>query len=191
MATLRGKSGRDMREWLWQHRMAVIPLVIVLMALATLLAYRASGNTWSFGLFSTLFNLIWWGGLYYLYARAARKRKSALEKRGIFVYLRYPGSRPGSLQDMWAGGTAACQPHQIRFQEVMSGSEVSLGRPTTLDVVSVPGPPERVSGGKAGHLPPGLMVLTLTLPHGTVEIAAEPLALEKLKQQVFHGGPVA
>ena len=180
-----------MREWFWQHRMVAIPLLIVVMALVSLLAYRSSGNTWSFGLFSTLFNLVWWGGLYFLYAREAKKRKSALEKRGIFVYLRYPGSRPGSLQDVWAGGTAACHPYQILFQEVMSGSEVPLGKPTTLDVVSVPDSPVHVAGGVAGHQPPGLMVLTLALSHGTVEIAAEPLALEKLKQLVFRGGPLA
>lgn len=192
LATLHGKFGRYMREWLWQHRMAVIPLAILLMTLLSLLAYVASGNSWSFGLYSTLFNLMWWGGLYYLYARETRKRKSALEKRGIFIYLRYPGSRPGSLQDVWAGGIAACHPHQILFQEVMSGSEVSLGRPTTLDIVGVPGPPKRISVGRARHhLPPGLMVLTLALPHGTVEIAAESLAVEQLKQQVFHAGPVA
>lgn len=73
----------------------------------------------------------------------------------------------------------------------MSGSDVSLGRPTTLEVVSAPGPPERVSGGKEGHLPPGLMVQTLALPHGTVEIAAEPLALDKLQKLVLQDGLVA
>lgn len=185
------KFGLGMREWLWKHRKAVFPLAIVLMASVSLLAHKASGNSWSFGIFATLFNLVWWGGLYYLYARQTRKRKTALEKRGLFVYLRYPGSRPGSLQDMWAGGTAACYPHQILFQEVMSGSDVPLGRPTTLDVVSLAGSPLPVSGGKTGHLPPGLNVLALALTHGTVEIAAEPSALERLEQQVLHGGPQA
>ncbi len=180
-----------MREWLWQHRAAVIPTVIVLMTLGSLLAYRASGNAWTIGLFSTVFNLVWWGGLYFLYLREARKRKSALEKRGLFVYLRYPGSRPGSLQDIWAGGTATCQANQIVFQEVMDGTEVSLGKPTTLDVVGVCTPPRRVSGDKARHLPLGLMVLTLNLPNSTVEIAAEPSTLEKLQQKVLQGGPAA
>lgn len=73
--------------------MAVIPLIIAMVALVSLLACRASGNTWSFGLFSTRFNILWQGGLYYLYAREAMKRKTALEKRGIFVCLRCPGSR--------------------------------------------------------------------------------------------------
>lgn len=63
-----------------------------------------------------------------------------------------------------------------------------LGRTTTLDVVSLAGSPQPVSGGKTGHLPPGLRVLTLALTHGTVEIAAEPSTLE---QQVLHGGPQA
>ncbi len=180
-----------MREWLWQHRAAVIPTVIALITLGSLLAYSASGNAWTTGLFSTLFNLFWWGGLYFLYIRESRKRKSALEKRGLFVYVRYPGSRPGSLQDIWAGGTATCQPSQVVFQEVMDGTEVPLGKPTPLDVGGVSAPPRRVPGEKLRHLPPGLMVLTLNLPNSTVEIAAEPSTLEKLQQKVLHGDPVA
>ena len=71
----------------------------------------------------------------------------------------------------------------------MSGSEVPLGQQKILDVLSVSGPPQRVSGGKSGHVPAGLMVLTLSLPDSTVEIAAEPSVLEKLQQQVLRGGP--
>lgn len=178
-----------MREWVWKHRMAAFPLAVVLMTFVSLLAHRASGNTWSYGIFSTLFYFVWWGGLYYLYARQTRKRKNVLATRGIFVYLRYPDSRPGSLQDMWAGGTAICHPHQIVFQEVMSGSDVPLGRPITLDILGPAGPPQSVSGGKSRRIPPGLRVLVLALPHGTVEIAAEPAALEELEQQVLRADP--
>lgn len=166
-----------------------MPAAIVLMFLVTLIAYTASGKSSSIGLIAALFNLAWWGGLSYLHSRASRKRKMSLEKRGLFVYLRYPGSRPGSLQDIWAGGTAVCQPNQVVFQEVMDGTEVPLGKPTTLDVVGVSAPPRRVSAEKAHRLPPGLMVLTLNLPNSTVEVAAESPTLEKLQQKLFKEAP--
>ncbi|WP_315913149.1 hypothetical protein [Arthrobacter sp. lap29] len=177
-----------MREWLWQHKMIAIPLMIVLMAMVSVLVYAASGNAWTYGIFSTLFNLLWWGGLSYLFARESRKRKAALEERGIFLYLRYPGSRPGSLHDIWAGGTVSCEPHRILFQEVMSGTEVSLGQPAVLEVIKVSDSPKPLAGSNARHLPPGLKVLTLILPHGSVEVAADQAALEKLQQQVLHDG---
>ena len=171
--------------------MAAYPLAIVLVASVSLLVYWTNTTLWPRAVFTTLFNLVWWAGLYYLYVRQARKRKRALEKRGIFVYIRYPGSRPGSLQDRWAGGTAACHPHQVMFQEVMSGTDVSLGKPATFDAVSLVGPPRKVTGGMPSHLSPGLRVLTLALAQGTVEIAAEPSALATLEQEVFRDDPTA
>lgn len=152
----------------------------------SLMVYSASETPWPFPLFTTLLNIVWWAGLSYLYVRQARKRKRTLEKQGVFVYIRYPGSLPGSLQDRWAGGTAASHRHRLVFQEVMSGTDVSLGMPATLDVVSLVGPPQRVTGGTTSHLPPGLSVLTLVLAHGTVEIAAEPPALATLEHQMLE-----
>lgn len=103
-------------------------------------------------------------------------------------HLLHPGSRPGSLQDRWAGGTATCQPHQMVFQEVMSGTDVSLGAPTTLDVVSVRGPARPVTGRMTSYLPPGMKVMTFALAHGTVDMAAAPADLAIVEQQLLHGG---
>ncbi|MHA7306048.1 hypothetical protein ACX80E_12510 [Arthrobacter sp. TMN-49] len=177
-----------MREWLWQHRMATIPLAIVLMALVSLLAYWASGFSWPAPLFLTLFNALLWAGLFCLYVRKARIRKRTLERQGIISYIRYPDSQLGSLQDRWAGGTATCKPYQITFQEVMSGTDISLGTPTTLDVVSVAGRPGPVTGGMRSYLPLGMKVMSLALTHGTVEIAAAPLDLAILEQQLLDDG---
>lgn len=165
-----------------------MPVAIVTVALLSILVYWASGTPWPLALSTTLFNALWWAGLACLYMREARKRKRALEKQGIISYIRYPGSRPGSLQDRWAGGTATCQPHRIVFQEVMSGTDVSLGTPTTLDVVSVEGPPRPVTGHMTSYLPPGMKVMTLALAHGTVDMAAAPADLAIVEQQLLHDG---
>lgn len=58
--------------------------------------------------------------------------------------------------------------------------------PTTLDVVSIAGPPRAVASGMTGYLPLGMKVLTLALNHGTVDIAAAPSALATLEQQLLH-----
>lgn len=200
-----------MREWFWRHRTATIPLAIVLVASAGFFAYLASGTNWPPALFMTVFNALLWTGLFWLNARAARKRRKSLEARGIIAFIRYPGSRPGSLDDVWACGTADCQPRKIIFQEIMSGTEVPLGKPVRLDVVSVAGRQgtsghvtsghstsgHRTSGhvtsghGPANILPPGLNVLTLVLARGTVDIAAEPSALARIEQEVFRPAPAA
>lgn len=205
-----------MREWFWRHRTATIPLAIVLVASAGFFAYLASGTNWPPALFMTVFNALLWTGLFWLNARAARKRRKSLEARGIIAFIRYPGSRPGSLDDVWACGTADCQPRTIIFQEIMSGTDVPLGKPVRLDVVSVAGRQgtsghvtsghstsghrtsgHRTSGhvtsghGPANILPPGLNVLTLVLARGTVDIAAEPSALARIEQEVFRPAPVA
>ncbi|MBP3044022.1 hypothetical protein KKR91_05290 [Arthrobacter jiangjiafuii] len=180
-----------MREWIWRHRAVVFPLAALLATAAVLLILRANGTPWQMAVFFTLFNSLWWFGLLYLYLRRDQTRKSALEKQGTLVYLRYPGSQPGSLQDRWAGGIAASRPGKILFQEVMSGTDVTLGSPTEIDVLDRAGPPRPVTGDVAHQLPPGLKVLTFAMVHGTVEIAAEPLALATLEQHVLQSGPMA
>ncbi|MGP9502358.1 hypothetical protein ACT3TS_09105 [Specibacter sp. AOP5-B1-6] len=180
-----------MREWFWRHRTAAIPLAIVLVASAGFFAYLASGSNWPPALFMVVFNVLLWTGLFWLNARAARKRRKSLEARGIIAFIRYPGSRPGSLDDVWACGTADCQPRTIIFQEIMSGTEVPLGKPVRLDVVSVAGTQGTSGHGPANILPPGLKVLTLALTRGTVDIAAEPSALARIEQEVFRPAPAA
>lgn len=178
-----------MREWLWRHRMAAFPCVIVLGASAAFLVSLASGTPWPLALVIVLVNAMWWGGILYLIVRAARKRTRTLEEQGIIVYIRYPGSRPGSLGDVWAGGTANFHPGQIVFQETMAGTDVPLGKPTKLDIVATAGHLRPDASGRASHLPPGLGVMTLALASGTVEIAAEPSALARLEQEVSRSSP--
>lgn len=75
---------------------------------------------------------------------AARTLVNALFGAGIIAYIRHPGSRPGTLGDLWAGGTASCHRGQLIFQEAMSRTDIELGSPTKFDVVAatdVPGKP--------------------------------------------------
>lgn len=93
-----------MRERLWQHRMAAMPVAIVTVALLSVLVYKAIGSPWPLALSTTLFNAPWWAGLSYLYVRTARKRKRASEKRGIISYIRYPAHDQAHCK---TGGQAA------------------------------------------------------------------------------------
>lgn len=178
-----------MREWIWRHRAVAFPLAALLAIATPLLIFRANGTPLQMSAFLALFNGLWWLGPLYLYLRRDQTRKRALEKQGTLVYLRYPGSRPGSLQDRWAGGVAASRPGKILFQEVMSGTDVTLGLPTEIEILDRAGPPRSVTHDMARQLPPGLKAQTFTMAHGMVEVAAEPSALAALEHHVLRGDP--
>lgn len=180
-----------MREWFWRHRLVSVLAAVVLANVAGLAVYRASGTPWPIALFNTVINVLLFAGVTYFYWRQDRNRRDALNKQGTLVYLRYPGAPEGSLQDRWAGGTAAVQARQILFQEIMSGTDAPLGQPAKLEVLGSAGPPRPPSRGGSHLLPPGLRVLTLTLHQGTVEIAADPADLARLEQLVLQGGPAS
>lgn len=181
-----------MREWLWRHRTLMLPLAAVLLVSGGLLVLRISGTPWPRALFSSLWNSLLFVGVLYLYFRRERQRKTTLAKQGSPAHLRYPGSRPGSLQDRWAGGIVSCRPGRIMFQEVMSGTAVPLGAPKEVEILDRTGPPRAAPPDAARHqLPPGVQVLTFRTPRGPVELAAEPPVLAALEQQVLQSGPTA
>lgn len=105
--------GPNMREWLWRHKMVVVPVPTVLMALGPVPTLGVSSGSWSLELTASLLNLAWWRGLYCLHARLPQKRKSAYKSRA-------------SSKDMLAIGSAACQRHQIVFQELISGYDAPV-----------------------------------------------------------------
>lgn len=122
---------------------------------------------------------------------AARTLVNALFGAGIIAYIRHPGSWPGTLGDLWAGGTASCHRGQLIFQEAMSRTDIELGSPTKFDVVAATDVPRQATTDKTNPLPSSLVVQTLILSEGTVEIAAEPAALARIEQEIFSKPPTA
>ncbi|MCX2749654.1 hypothetical protein OOZ51_17830 [Arthrobacter sp. MI7-26] len=178
------------RDWIWLHRKLLLPWFLAVTAVVVFLVSLATGVPWPRALFMVVFNIGWWAAVWFLLMRAQMKRKSALDEQGIsIVHIRYPGSAPGSLGDLWAGGIARCGPGKIVFQETMDGTDVPLGRPKTLDVVELTQQPELADRTHHRHLFPGWSVLRLTLAKGELEVAAEPQVLAKVTQEVLGTGP--
>lgn len=175
----------QVREWLRQHRVVALPVVAVLGGSATSIAVAfALGEDLRSALGRTFGLSLAWGGLFYLFLRHDRKRIRSLEKQGAVAYLRHPGSRAGSLDDLWAEGTVTCEPGQIIFQEVALNSDMPLGKPKIFGVTGVTGPPTPVTEARSYLLPPSARTLTFRLAYGTIQLAADPLVLAKIKDEV-------
>lgn len=125
------------------------------------------------------------GGMFYLFLRSDSKRRRSLQKQGFVTYLRHPGSRPGSLEDLWAEGTVKCEPGQIIFQEVALNSDIPLGKPKIFDVTGLTDSPAPVPAASSYLLPFGARTLTFTLAQGAIQLAAEPSVLDEIKNQVI------
>lgn len=174
------------RDWLWLHRKLLLPWFLSVTAVVVFIVSLLIGVPWPRALFMVVFNIGWWAAVWILLTRAQMNRKSALDEQGItIVHIRYPGSAPGSLGDLWAGGTARCGPGTIVFQETMEATDIPLGRPKKLDVVKETQQPEPADRTQHRHLLPGRSILRLTLAKGEVEIAAEPRVLAKVREEVF------
>lgn len=178
-----------MKDWLRQHRAGVFLSGLALLAVTQFWVFLAIGTPWPDAAASTLVNALFGAGFLYLVVRHDRKQRMSLEKQGIIAYIRHPGSRPGTLGDLWAGGTASCHGGQLIFQEAMSGTDIALGNPTKFDVVAATHVPRQATTDKSNPLPSSLVVQTLILSDGTVEIAAEPAALARIEQEIFSNTP--
>ena len=169
-----------MKDWLRQHLVSAVLIGLAVLAVLQVGVSLAIGTSLQDAINRIVINAVMGGGLLYLVLRHERAQKAALATQGIPAYIRRPGSRPGSLEDLWAGGTISCQPGLIVFQEAMAGTAVPLGTPKTFDVVSVAHESRHPSGSQAKQLPPKSFVQTFALAKGTLDIAANDAALESI-----------
>lgn len=176
-----------MKEWIQQHRVGAAISGLSVLIVAQAWTSLAIGFTWSDAVLRILLNAVMGAGFLYLVVRHDRKQKAALATQGILAHVRHPGSRPGSLEDLWAGGTVKCSPGQLVFQEAMSGTAIPLGKPVKFDVVAVTDEPRPATSGKANALPANLTIQTFALPGGTVEVAADAVSLATINQELFEG----
>lgn len=179
-----------LKERIRRRRKVLFACVLVATAALVFHVSIVMGVSWPRALSSVLSNMVGWAVVWFFAARAQTRRTKAFDAQGLMVlHIRYPGSRPGSLDDLWAVGSARCDPGKIVFQETMAGTDVPLGKPKTLDVVEVTERLQPVDRNRHGQPPPGREILRLALVNGEVEIAAEPAALAKMEQEVFGTEP--
>ena len=176
-----------MKDWIQQHLVSAVLIGLAVLAVLQVGVSLAIGTSLQDSVNRILINAVVGGGLLYLVVRHERTQKTALATQGIPAYIPRPGARPGSLDDLWAGGTISCQPGLILFQEAMAGTAVPLGKPKKFDVVSVTHDPRHASGSEAKQLPPKLSMQTFALVKGTLEIAAEAAALADITGTCLGG----
>ncbi|AIY00179.1 hypothetical protein ART_0580 [Arthrobacter sp. PAMC 25486] len=174
-----------MKDWIQQHRVSAALSGLTVLIAAQLWVSVVIGTTWSDALLRILINAVMSAGFLYLVVRYDRRQKASLATQGILVHVRRPGSRPGSLDDLWAGGTATCSRGQLVFQEAMSGTDISLGKPVKFDVVAVTDEPRNATRAKSNPLPANLTIQTFVLPGGTVQVAADADSLARINEEVF------
>ena len=174
-----------MKGWIQQHRVGTAIGGLTMLIVAQLSVSVAIGFTWSEALARTAVNAVTGAGFLYLVVRYDRKQRASLAKQGLLVHIRHPGARPGSLDDLWAGGSATCSPGQLIFQEAMAGTDIPLGKPVTFDVVAVTDEPRHATSEKLNPLPVRLQVQTFASAGGTIEVAADAASLAYICEEVF------
>lgn len=128
-----------------------------------------------------------WTIMFWLMIRHNTKRHRLLERHGMVVHIRHPGAVQGSLDDLWAEGTASVMPGTLVFQEVAPGVDVPVGKTKSFAVGPLISPQAPAPRGKQGLLPPGLEVLTFTLGSGALAVAATPSDLERIRTELAVG----
>ncbi|POH60175.1 hypothetical protein [Arthrobacter glacialis] len=171
-----------MKEWVRQHPYVALAVGYILLFVFVTGMWFAVRHDLTYAL-TTAFV---WTLFYWLFAvvqvRRRRRTKVRLEGHGqIMVYLRYPDSRPGSLDSIWNQGIATPSPRTIQFQPAVYDTLEPSGRPTTIKIQELLPGRRKMNGKDRKYIPVyGLQAMTLMGDGGKVEIAAHPEALDKL-----------
>lgn len=181
-----------MREWAATH----IGLVSVLAGLAGgILAVAVDvllGQRLDRAVINSVFFMLFFGGSAFFGQKRLRKTKARLDETGqSLMFLRYPNSLPGSLSGVWQMGVATPGPGRIDFQPAAYEDLIPVGRSRTLTGVhatqSLPRKADRRDNKQA--VPYGFKVITLDSDCGTIEIAASPYTLQKIRETVEPASP--
>ncbi|ALE04761.1 hypothetical protein AL755_03480 (plasmid) [Arthrobacter sp. ERGS1:01] len=127
-----------------------------------------------------------WTLIYGLFAvfqvRRRIKAKARLEDHGqVMIYLRYPDSRPGSLNGIWNQGIATPSPRALQFQPAVYDTLEPSGRSTTINIQELLPDRRKLNGNDRKYIPAyGLRAMALMTDKGNVEIAATSESLDKL-----------
>lgn len=172
-----------MKEWARQHPYLAMAIGYVLFFVFATAVWMAVGRH---SLADSAITAFVWTLGYWLLAvfgiRRSRKTKARLEENGqIMAYIRYPGSRPGSLSSIWNQGIATPSAGSIHFQPAVYDTLEPSGRATTIKVQGLLPGRRKVSGKDRKYIQVyGIEAMTVLTDEGNVEIAAHPESLDRL-----------
>lgn len=173
-----------MKKWVRQHPYLALAVSYVLLFVFATGIWFAVRHDLAYALTTASA----WTSIYWLFAvfqvRRRRKTKVRLDDHGqIMIFLRYPDSRPGSLNSIWNQGIATPSTRSIMFQPAVYDTLEPSGRPTTIAIQKLLPERRKVNGKDSRYTTVhGLQAMILMTDDGKVEIAARPESLDKLSE---------
>jgi hypothetical protein len=171
-----------MKEWVRKHPYLVLAVGYVLLFVFGTGVWFTVQHDLSYALTTAFVWTLIYGLFAVFQVRRRRKAKARLDDHGqIMIYLRYPDSRPGSLDSIWNQGIATPSPRAFHFQPAVYDTMEPSGRATTIKIQELLPERRKVNGKDRKYIPPfGFQAMTLLTNDGKVEIAAHPESLDKL-----------
>ncbi|MGO4584929.1 hypothetical protein AB4Z38_13715 [Arthrobacter sp. 2RAF6] len=175
-----------MREWVRRHPKLAVALALVLAWVVVMAVLLAFGRPLVEVIAESVFWAIIYGALSVFELRRIRRTKVRLEENGqVRAYLRYPNSRPGSLDGIWNMGIATPSAGLIHFQPAVYDTLEPSGRPTTIKVLQFLPDRRPISRKERKYVTGfGIQAMSLVTEEGDVEIAASPESPVKLLDTV-------
>ncbi|MBD1543562.1 hypothetical protein G9E11_15220 [Arthrobacter sp. IA7] len=126
--------------------------------------------------------------IWYFTVKRLKQTSDRLTKQGQhLVYLRYPEARPESLSGIWNMGVATLSPGRVDFQPAVYDTLEPSGRPSVLEGLEAASVPRRLNRQDTKYVTPrAFMVMTYQTDGRTVEIAASPESLQKIRETVLQ-----
>ena len=173
-----------MKEWLRDHPHQALAVGCVLFFAFGTGIWIAAGRDLKTALVTAFVWFLFYWFIALTQLRRRRKTTASLEGRGqTMVYLRYPDSRPGSLDSIWNQGiaTPSSTPSSIHFQPALYDTLEPAGRATTIAIEGFSPERRNVSRKDRKYIPDyGFQAMTFTTETGPLEIAAHAETLDKL-----------
>ncbi|ABK01857.1 hypothetical protein Arth_0457 [Arthrobacter sp. FB24] len=176
-----------MMTWWNKHPILLTMLVLALGWGFVLAVQLVFGDSFDEAAVSATFWVICVAAVWYVFLRRRKKTEQRLADAGqVLMYLRYPDSRPGSLSGIWNMGVATLAPRTLHFQPSVYDNLEPSGRAVVLTGLEVASPPRSLNRQDKKHVPQFLFqAMTLSSDAGTIEVAASPATLEKVRQSVI------
>ncbi|MGW9403688.1 hypothetical protein ACWGQ2_06930 [Arthrobacter sp. NPDC055585] len=181
-----------MKNWIRLHPYRALALGYVVFFVLTAATRFVIGPR---DLFDAVVGAFTYTSVYWLLAlaqiRSVWKTNQRLEEHGQFkAYIRYPDSRPGSLNDIWNQGIATPGSGSVRFQPAVYDNLVPSGQATEFTVLEVLPGRRKITGKERKYLQAyGYLALTLLTDKGKVQLAASPESLDRLTEALAPGLP--
>ncbi|NUT70979.1 hypothetical protein [Pseudarthrobacter sp. C4D7] len=181
-----------MRKWGGMHpalRAALIGAVAFAVILA---AGLMAGGSAEDAIANSVFYGLMIGGAVFFMTKRFPTAAVKLDQHGtLVIFLRLADAPPGSLNGNWQMGIAGPGPQRIDFQPIVDDALTPGGRSRAFGGLAALDIPVRKANRHDNHqdVPLDFLILALDSDHGTIEIAAGPDSLRRIRRAVGSPSP--